>query len=74
MDVLQKLDAIAVRQAHVKKQQVEGLFLEPRETGQGCLGARHLVAFCLQQQLQAFANLRFVVDNQDRTFRHGLLS
>ena len=71
MQFRQQVNAVAVGQGQVEQHQIEGPFSDTRQaflTG-GC--GIDLVAFHLEQRLQRLANLRFVVDDQDRARRGG---
>src|SRR5256884_3643609 len=71
---LEHVQAVAVGQAEVQQQKVEGMLFELGEPGFRGFGAGYAVAFAFQQNLQAFSNLGFVVDDEDGALRHGRLS
>src|SRR5438552_19209686 len=71
---LEHVQAVAVGQADVQQQKVEGMLFELGEPGFRGFGAGYAVAFAFQQNLQAFSNLGFVVDDEDGALRHGRLS
>src|SRR5207253_7410186 len=50
------------------------MLFELGEPGFRGFGAGYAVAFAFQQNLQAFSNLGFVVDDEDGALRHGRLS
>ncbi len=73
-DFAQQVEAVAVGQADVQQQEIEGLFVEQRQARFAGLRARRGVAFRIEQEFQALADFEFVVDDQDQAFRHEPLS
>src|ERR1700676_327744 len=62
-DFLEQIEAVAVRQADVEKQQVEGMLFELGQTGLAGTCAGNSVAFAGEQYFEAFANFGLVVYN-----------
>ena len=65
VDFAQQIETVAVGQADVEQKKIEWFFLEQRQAGLAGFGARGRVALRAEQQFQALANFRFVVDDQD---------
>src|SRR6202007_3219060 len=58
-DFFQKVEAIAVREADVEKQQIVGALLQPGEPRCAGIGAEDTVSFTAEEQLKSFAYFRF---------------
>ena len=71
---LEQIESVAVGQAHVEEQEVEGMLFELGKSGFAGFSAGDAVPFAFKEQLEPFANFRFVVDNQNGAFRHEPLS
>ncbi|MCY1463359.1 hypothetical protein D9M71_812420 [compost metagenome] len=65
LDVLHQLKAAAIRQAHVGQAQVERLALEQGQGLANVTGTEGLEFHPSQGDFQEFADVRFVVDDQD---------
>ena len=59
----QHVKSVAVRQADVQQQEIEGMLFELGEPGFAGFGAGDAVAFALEQKFETFANFGFVVNN-----------
>src|ERR1700756_3802216 len=73
-DLFQEIETVAVWKTDVEKQQVKGALLQPGQTGLTGFRAGDAIAFAGEQEFEALAYFRFVVDHQDRALMHGLLS
>jgi hypothetical protein len=50
------------------------MLLKLGQAGLAGFGAGYTITFAPQQEFKALTDLRFVINNQDRTLRHGPLS
>jgi hypothetical protein len=66
-NVVQHLNAIALRQSKIQQYQIVGTFGDARQALFAVIGGFHRVAFKLQQSLQRLANGSFVVDDEHRS-------
>src|SRR5258708_6318316 len=73
-DFTQQIESIAIGEADVKQKQIERFFLEKSKSRFAGFRAGSGVALGREQQLQSFANFRFVVDDEDGALRHVPLS
>src|ERR1700676_4325810 len=72
-DFLQQIEAVTVWKAYIEQQQIERAFFELGQARFAGSGAGDTIAFAGEQELQALAYFRFVVDHKDRALMHGLL-
>ncbi len=72
-DLLQQVQTVAVGKTHVEQQQIKRVLFKLGQTGFAGSRTGNTVTLAGEQQLQALAYFGFVVDHQDRAFRHGLL-
>ncbi len=63
VNLLQHVQAVAVRQADVQQQKIVGMLFQFLEAGFAGFRAGDTVAFAPQQEFEAFANFRFVIDD-----------
>ena len=68
---LQQLEAVAARQVYVEQQQIERALQQQREAGIAIARAGDVIALGGEKELESFANLLFVVDNEDEAFGHN---
>ena len=61
----QDLESILIRQSLIQQHQVEGLFAHARQALGGIGGRGNFVSFELEKSLERFADLGFVVDDED---------
>ena len=74
MNLLQHVQAVAVRQADVQQEKIVGMLFELLQAGFAGLRTGDAVALAPQQEFEALANFRFVINHEDGTLRHGPLS
>src|SRR5258708_14481298 len=74
VNLLEHVETVAVRQADVEQEKIIRMLFQLLEAGFARFRARDAVAFTSQQEFEAFADFRFVVDYKDGTLRHGPLS
>ncbi len=73
-DFTQQVESIAIGEADVKQKQIERFLLEKSKPCFAGFRAASGVTLGREQQLQSFANFRFVVDDEDGALRHEPLS
>ncbi len=69
-DFAQEIEAVAIGQADVQEQKIEGLIFEARQARGAGVGWGYVKAFGGKQSFEAFSNLCFIINNEDRTFTH----
>ena len=70
----QHVEAVAVRQAHIQQQQIERALFQLAPGRTSPVSALVTRSLRLSAEFEAFADFRFVVNNQDGALRHGPLS
>src|ERR1017187_2334330 len=73
-DLAQHVQAVAIRQAHIEKHQIERPVVELLQARLTGLGQRDRKFFRRQEGLESLADLEFVIDDENGSSRHVRLS